>query len=149
MTFLLAPKRKLLKVVCSQYTFSLPNSGNCYFKNNNNGLSKWLPESDLYLPRGNRASAYVAPCYNVRFCLESNGLCRSLYFQSLTKPYTAKSDKCSHCLRSCSILWHHFIKKSLISIFYKRSMGCSGLTSQIWRHTQVNGCVHCSSRWLV
>ena len=35
MTVLLVPKRKrvifVLKVVCPQYTFSLPYSGNCYF----------------------------------------------------------------------------------------------------------------------
>ena len=37
----------VLKVVCPQYTFSLPDSDNCYFL----GLSKCFPQSDFYLPQ--------------------------------------------------------------------------------------------------
>ena len=63
MKFLLAPPPPppkvifVLKVVCPQYTFSLPDLGNCYslvFQNACLNL-------DCYLPQGNRASAFVAP----------------------------------------------------------------------------------------
>ena len=50
MTFLLAPKKIflfVLEVICPQYTFSLPDSGNCYFP----FFSNYLPESDFYLPQ--------------------------------------------------------------------------------------------------
>ena len=52
MTFLLAPKRKILffvlKVVCPQYIFrSIDRFWQLLFL----GLSKCLPESDFYLPR--------------------------------------------------------------------------------------------------
>ena len=63
------PKKKelflVLKVVCSQYTFSLPNSGNCYFLVFQNACL------DLILfflsALGNQASAYVAPCSYIKY----------------------------------------------------------------------------------
>ena len=62
MTFLLAPKRKRLiffciESLCPKYTFSLPDSGNCYFFVFQNAHIWTL------LAPGNWASAYVAPCH--------------------------------------------------------------------------------------
>ena len=65
MSFLLAPKRKSYFLywklyTCTQYSFSLPDSGNCYFLVFQNACPRWL-----LLAPGNRASAYVAPCPGV------------------------------------------------------------------------------------
>ena len=43
------------------------------------------------------------------FRLANTGLCPSLFYHFWwTKPYTAKSDGCSYCPRSCSYLRHQF-----------------------------------------
>ena len=81
MTFFLAPRRKrvmfVLKVVCPQYTFSLPDSGKVIswsFQNACRNLT-----FTMYLPPSNRVKAY-------------NFVCSTLVVGNITK-FCATSEK--------------------------------------------------------
>ena len=55
-----------------------------------------------------------------------------------TKPYSTKWDGCSHCLRSCSYLWHQSLlwKIEISDCLQTRSAGCWELMSQFWTGKQ-------------